>query len=228
MIATANYGFFNYLSLLLCLWLLDDEQLPGRRPPPPAAASPAPRHQLAYMLAAGLLVPVSLLPFLATVRAPVASRPALRRLRQTLGTLRWINAYHVFATITQVRREAVIEGSADGTTWQAYEWRWKPGDPQRAPVFVAPHQPRVDFQMWFLLLGGRGFPPYVRRLIDALLAGPGPVHTLFSVDPFPDQPPAALRVAVYRYRFSDLPMRAATGAWWTRELEGYSRTFARE
>jgi hypothetical protein len=77
--------------------------------------------------------------------------------------------------------------------------------------------------MWFLLLGGRVLAPWFQRLLDRLLHEPAAVAPLFARDPFPTTPPRLLRVAVYRYRFSDAATRAATGAWWTRELEGTTR-----
>ncbi|TMA55886.1 MAG: lipase maturation factor family protein [Deltaproteobacteria bacterium] len=49
---------------------------------------------------------------------------------------------------------------------------------------------------------------------------------LFARDPFPQTPPQRLRVAFYRYRFTDVATRRATGAWWSRELLGYSRPLA--
>src|SRR5262249_11554310 len=81
------------------------------------------------------------------------------------------------------------EGSDDGVTWQSYELRYEPGDVDRAPPFVAPHQPRVDFQMWFLLLGGRMLAPWFRTLLDRLLHEPAVVAPLFARDPFPTTPP---------------------------------------
>jgi hypothetical protein len=143
--------------------------------------------------------------------------------RALLDDIRSINAYHLFAQMTLVRREPVIEGSDDGVTWQPYELRYEPGDVDRSPPFVAPHQPRVDFQMWFLLLGGRLLAPWFRTLLDRLQHDPAAVAPLFARDPFPTTPPRWLRVAVYRYRFSDPATRAGTGAWWTRELEGTTR-----
>ena len=74
------------------------------------------------------------------------------------------------ATMTRIRREPIFEGSIDGTTWLPYEFHAKPGDPSRAPPFVAPHQPRVDFQLWFLLLGNRPLPAYARQLIHQMVA----------------------------------------------------------
>ena len=91
-----------------------------------------------------------------------------------------------------------------------------------APPFVAPHQPRVDFQMWFLLLG-RGLAGWFQTLLDRMRHDPAAVAPLFARDPFGGAPPRYLRLAVYRYRFTDAATRAHTGAWWTRELEGVTR-----
>ncbi|MBV8417731.1 MAG: lipase maturation factor family protein, partial [Verrucomicrobia bacterium] len=32
-------------------------------------------------------------------------------------------------------------------SWQSYDFKYKAGDLQRAPPLVAPHQPRLDWQM---------------------------------------------------------------------------------
>jgi hypothetical protein len=219
-LATANYGFFNYLSLALCLWVLDDGHL-GR---PAGEARPAPATTTAALtLATAVLVPVSLVPFLLLVPAFRPLARALLPLDALLDGVRSINAYHLFAQMTLVRREAVIEGSDDGVAWRAYELHYEPGDVDRAPPFVAPHQPRVDFQMWFLLLGGRPLAPWFQALLERIQHDPGVVAPLFARDPFPEAPPRLLRVAVYRYRFTDAATRARTGAWWARELIGVSR-----
>ncbi len=228
-IATANYGFFNYLSLLLCLWMLDDADLARlgwRTPVEPRA--PHPVADAAAVATAALLVPLSIVPFLPFLHPPDTLSRVLIPVRRVLDTTRTINAYHLFASMTLVRREVVIEGSDDGATWRPYEFRWKPGDPQRAPAFVAPHQPRVDFQLWFLLLGHRHGDRYFQTLLVRLLTDPPVVASLFSDDPFPTTPPRRLRIAFYRYRFTDRATRAATGAWWTRDLEGYSRVLDRD
>lgn len=224
---TANYGYFNYLSIALLLFVLDDRQLSGfaarvRRPlapVPPRQRSPVGTTALAAI--AVVLVASSVVQFLPLVRAARGLLPPLAPVRRVLNTVRTVNAYHLFAQMTLVRREAVIEGSTDGVRWLPYEFRYKPGDPMRPPPFVAPHQPRVDFQMWFLPLGGNG--RWFDALLARLLAEPEAVAPLFAGNPFPDDPPRRLRVAIYRYRFSDVPTRRATGAWWTRELEGYSQ-----
>jgi hypothetical protein len=145
-------------------------------------------------------------------------------LSATIGSFRSVNIYHLFATMTLVRYEVVIEGSADGTTWVPYEFRYKAGDPNRPPPVVAPHQPRVDFQLWFLLLRGRPpADPYFNNLLARLFQAPQAVAPLFSHDPFPNAPPEFIRLAFYRYHFTDWATRRASGAWWQRELLGYSK-----
>jgi hypothetical protein len=224
-VLTANYGFFNYLSMALCLFVLDDGHLVWAARqlgwklvaprPRPARGGPT----VALGLLAVLIVPLSVVPF--TPFFPVSGR-ALMPVRIVLNNWRSINAYHLFASMTLLRREVVIEGSSDGTTWLPYEFRYKPGDPDRAPVFVAPYQPRVDFQLWFLLLGGPPRAPYFHTLIARLFEAPPAVAPLFSRDPFPKTPPAFIRLLYYRYTFTDSATRAATGAWWHRELLGSS------
>ena len=230
-ILTANYGFFNYLTMALCVFVLDDGHLRwvARRLRWVLAESPPPRQSAgrspALAVVALILVPLSIVPFFSFVRP--LSRGMLP-LRRTLNVFRSINAYHLFAQMTLVRREVVIEGSTDGVHWLPYEFRYKPGDPLRAPPFVAPHQPRVDFQLWFFALDGRASPRYFTDLLARLFSAPRVAAPLFSQDPFADKAPALLRVAFYRYQFSDTATRRATGAWWVRELLGYSTNMTAE
>jgi hypothetical protein len=220
---TANYAIFNYLSMALALFALDDTHLAwvARRfgrplvPLPPRPLSRARSAALGVM--AVLLVPLSIVQFLPFV-PPLRERARnLAPVRRVLNTVRSVNAYHLFAQMTLVRREPVIEGSDDGVTWRPYEFHYKPGDPDRRPPFVAPHQPRVDFQAWFLLLGRRGGARWFDTLLARLLEEPKTVGALFAHDPFGGRAPGRLRVAFWRYRFG--------ASWWQRDLEGYSREF---
>jgi len=222
-LATANYGFFNYLSVAVALWVLDDGHF-GRA----AVPQEPPRRSFVVPLAVPVLVALSVIEFLPFLHLPAGLDRRVLPVRRAVAPFRSVNSYHLFAHMTLVRREAVIEGSADGATWLPYEFRYKPGDPVRSPPFVAPHQPRVDFQLWFLLLGPRSGARYFDTLLRRLLTVPEVVAPLFARDPFPDTPPRFVRVAVYRYRFTDVATRRATGAWWQRELEGYSRALDAE
>ncbi len=225
-IATANYTFFNYLTMALCLFMLDDQQLaPVCRRLRLSKSVPSRRERgwgdFVVVPLALIVLALSFLPFLRFLRQlPEPLWP----IQRVVDTYRIANAYHLFASMTLIRREAVIEGSDDGETWEEYEFRYKPGNLSRPPPFVAPHQPRVDFQLWFLLLGQRWGAPYFDRLLQLLLEKPEKVAPLFAKMPYRLSPPKYLRVGVYRYQFTDFETRRSTGAWWKRELIAYSQT----
>jgi predicted DCC family thiol-disulfide oxidoreductase YuxK len=232
-ILTANYGFFNYLSMALCLFVLDDGHLNWAAQRFGWTLTTAPPRRfpvwqtLSLSAGAAVVIPVSVILFAPFYRPLAAFNQDITPVRASIAPFRSLNIYHLFASLTLVRREVVIEGSNDGTTWQSYEFRYKPGDVDRPPPFVAPHQPRVDFQLWFLLLGGR--PPralYFNNLLARMFQDPHAVAPLFSRDPFPDAPPRLIRLVFYRYRFTDWATRRASGAWWQRELLGYSKLMA--
>ena len=144
----------------------------------------------------------------------------LREILQLVSPLRTVNAYGLFAVMTTTRPEIIVEGSDDGVTWLPYEFKWKPGDLKRPPAFVAPHQPRLDWQMWFAALGNvRGHPWFVNFLVR-LLQGSPEVVALLEKNPFPVRPPRRIRAVLYEYHFTDCVARRATGDWWRREPKG--------
>jgi hypothetical protein len=122
--------------------------------------------------------------------------------------------------MTTKRHEIIVEGSMDGTTWQPYEFRFKPGELTRRPEFIAPHMPRLDWQMWFAALGDVQSQRWFVYFCGRLLEGSPPVLALLERNPFPHAPPRFLRAVVWDYHFTDPAERRATGAWWKRELLG--------
>jgi hypothetical protein len=142
------------------------------------------------------------------------------KLLDSIRPLRIVNAYGLFAVMTTTRAEIVVEGSDDGATWSAYEFKWKPGNLNRRPAFVAPHQPRLDWQMWFAALSSYRQQPWFASFLGRLLQGSPDVLALLEKNPFPDHPPRYIRSVVYDYRFSDFKTRRETGAWWVRTEQG--------
>jgi hypothetical protein len=220
--ATGNYGFFNLLSLVLCVTALDDTALRGlvpRRgkpaPVPPADAWVAPLRRVPAFVLAAAVLPLSLGHMQARLLgADTVPGPMLSWMRAA-APWRSVNAYGLFANMTTTRREIVVEGSSDGEEWLAYEFRWKPGDPSRRPGFVQPHMPRLDWQMWFAALSGRP-PAWFTSLEERLLEGSPAVLALLGTNPFPDAPPRFLRAMIWDYRFADPAERERTGVWWVR------------
>jgi lipase maturation factor len=131
-----------------------------------------------------------------------------------------VNSYGLFAVMTTERPEIVVEGSMDGEGWAAYSFRYKPGDVARAPRFVAPYQPRLDWQMWFAALGNYRENPWFVNFAVKLLEGSPEVRGLLEADPFQGRRPRYIRAELYDYRFTDAEERRKTGDWWKREAKG--------
>jgi hypothetical protein len=123
--------------------------------------------------------------------------------------------------MTKTRPEIIVEGSQDGVTWQSYEFKYKVGEPQRAPPIVAPHQPRLDWQMWFAALDDIRGEPWFMNFLARLLQGSPTVVRLLQVNPFPDSPPRYIRARLFEYHFTNALERQQTGAWWKREEKGF-------
>jgi len=213
-LATGNYGFFNLLTLVLLVPLLYDPVL-GFFDTLFAHAADDP---------VVLLVDIIFISFLALNVCQLVrlfSRPFwLNRLLAALAPFMISNGYGLFAVMTTSRFEFVIEGSHDLRTWQAYEFRWKPGDPWRPPRQAAPHQPRLDWQMWFAALDPRRIEPWLVTLVTRLLEGSPRVLSLLEHNPFPNAPPQQVRLLVYRYHFTSRAVRRGEGRWWARTLVG--------
>jgi hypothetical protein len=230
---TGNYCFFNLLTIALCLLLIDDSVVgtPLRGIRGQRGALCLPERLSTY---AGIAVVIVTLPINAwlifSAFKPLNRPPrALATLYERLEAFRIASGYGLFRVMTKDRGEIVLEGSADGIEWLPYEFKWKPGDVRRAPGWCAPHQPRLDWQMWFAALGTPRENPWFVALVYRLLQGSQEVNGLLANNPFPDGPPRYIRAMFYRYRFTTLTELRQTGAWWKREaLREYLPTLSLE
>lgn len=225
-LVTGNYTFFNWLTLALCVLLFDDFVL-GRLWPRPLApgspsgpqVSPLP-HRFAAGCVAIVFVGLSLMQMVAAFGPLPGWTSPVVTVYRWLAPFRTVNSYGLFAVMTTERPEIVIEGSADGREWKEYEFRYKPGDLLGRPQFVAPYQPRLDWQMWFAALGTYQQNPWFINFSARLLEGSPTVLALMKKNPFPGGPPKYLRAQLYDYRFTTFAERARTGAWWKRTYKG--------
>ncbi len=222
---TGNYCFFNLLTIALCLLLIDDASI-GRK----HATVRDRRYSDQLCSYAAIAVIVVTLPINAwlifSAFKPRARPPhALANLYEQLEAFRIVNGYGLFRVMTKDRCEIVLEGSAEDVEWLPYEFKWKPGDVKRAPGWCAPHQPRLDWQMWFAALERPQQNPWLVGLIVRLLQGSDDVNRLLAHNPFPERPPRYIRAVFYRYRFTTVSELRQSGAWWKRqELREYLPT----
>lgn len=242
---TGNYTFFNWLSIALCVLAFDDAAfrkcLNCARGTPrlrrltdetdlEVKSDPAGKRtevRAPKIWPTSIVVPIACVIFTLTMAELLG---ALRLWNKwpapTVAVFEWLapfrsfNSYGLFAVMTTTRPEIIVEGSDDGVKWRAYQFKYKPGEVQRRPAFVAPHQPRLDWQMWFAALSDFRHNPWFVNFCIRLLQGSPNVIALLKENPFPDKPPKFIRAQLYDYRFTDFATHRQTGAWWKRELLG--------
>jgi hypothetical protein len=222
---TGNYTFFNLLTIALCLPLLDnawwcsisprgllkkchlmDDTFPEAPVPQRVVTTGFALFVFAFT---GVQALSSVIPALQAV-------PGFAATAERVGPFRSLNNYGLFAVMTNPRPELIFEGSDDGREWRAYEFRHKPGELSRRPTWVAPHQPRLDWQLWFAALGSPNQNPWVLSLCEHLLRGTPEVTALLGQNPFREKPPRFMRVVRYEYHFTDPATRRNSGQWWRR------------
>jgi len=212
LIVAGNYSYYNVLTFVLALPLLDDEALARVSRAPFETVAPARSAWWAWALAAAY----TFFSVTAFSRRFVVD-PPLARVQAWLNPLHVVNAYGAFAVMTKTRPEIIVEGSDDGVAWRAYDFPWKPGPLERRPDFVAPWQPRLDWQMWFASLGSCSQNPWFLSFQQHLLQGTPEVLALLRPGPFAKAPPKYVRSTTWEYRFAPL---AQPGVWWTRTRTG--------
>jgi hypothetical protein len=227
--ATGNYGFFNLLTVILCLALLDDRDwswLRSRgigilsRGAVSTADSEVPKtcgwslSRRVIVGGTGAILLIATGGVLIEAVWPAAPIPGeVTLLQNKLAPLRIANSYGLFAVMTTRRPEIIVEGSEDAVGWRPYRFRWKPCELDRKPRFTPFHLPRLDWQMWFAALGGNcRSQAWFLRFEERLLEGSPEVLALLRDNPFPDRPPKYVRARLYLYQFTRWPSRD----WWDR------------
>jgi predicted DCC family thiol-disulfide oxidoreductase YuxK len=221
---TGNYNWFNLQTMLLCLLLFDDAAL--ARVVPERARAWLPLRKTARQRAAPRLVigvVAALLVFMSLIEMDLrfgGNPPApVRAVDAFLEPLHLTSPYGLFAVMTTQRNEIVIEGSNDGVEWREYEFRYKPGRLSRRPPWNIPHQPRLDWQMWFAALDDPRRLRWFWLFLERLLHNEPAVTALLASNPFPDRPPLYVRAKFYEYTYTDGGAHAR-GLWWERRLLG--------
>ena len=231
---TSNHNFFNLLTMILCLFLFDDRALrsllpaslasrlsgaPRRSTPDISPGQGRPPGKVLAGLLAGFIFLVSAFQFWEMFSGRSSPAP-VAAVMDAVAPFRIVNKYHVFPTMKRERKELIVEGSHDGEHWQPYVFKYKPGALDRRPPVVIPHQPRLDWMMWFVPAGHPLNMMWFDRFLRRLLENAPPVIGLLESNPFPDKPPRYLRTNLYRYSFTDRHTRRSSGNWWKRDYLG--------
>ena len=221
LVLSGNFAWLNLITIVLAVATLANAMLGASSlwhgVPPQMSATPA--WYDALVIAITLLI-------LALSYWPARNLVSRRQLMNfSFNPFHLVNTYGAFGSITRIRYEVIIEGTGDrtitpSTTWKAYEFKGKPGDPRRLPPQVAPYHLRLDWLMWFAAMSSPMEHYWFVPLVIKLLQNDRPTLKLLKHSPFADGPPVFVRADLYRYRFTTTRERRETHAWWTRERVG--------
>lgn len=221
LIVSGNYAWLNWLTVVLAFSAFGV---------PDMHSALAPRPMLfewtLYALAAATLL-LSIEPTLNLFSKQQA-------MNATYNSLHLVGSYGAFGSVTRERYEIVLEATLDetlsfDTQWREYEFKGKPGPPQRWPRQWAPYHLRLDWLMWFLPLRSvvsrhgvstRGYPVWFMRLVRRLLRVDAPTLALLKSAPFGKQSPSYVRALFYRYQMATARERAEGGQYWKRSYIG--------
>ncbi len=174
-ILSGNYGFFNILTIIICITLFDDQFWKRfydtkflRLSNDVEISGKVGTIKLGFSFAL-------LICFLYTFKVFVVrdfqgnnseninkndNRSSFgQKIIDAAQLSRSMNAYGLFRVMTTTRPEILIELQSKDSSWSNVNFNYKPGSESIRPKFFFPHMPRLDWQMWFEAL-------YLERLAD--------------------------------------------------------------
>nr|WP_203614765.1 lipase maturation factor family protein [Streptomyces sp. SID13726] len=214
LVLSGNFAWLNWITMVLALSAV------RLRGDPPALPDAPLWYEVLVLTVAALLLGLSHRP----VRNLLSRRQIMNR---SFDPLHLVNTYGAFGSVSRIRYEVVVEGTADDvprgdSEWREYEFRGKPGDPRHWPRQFAPYHLRLDWMMWFAALSPAYAESWFGTLVERLLENDEATLGLLRRSPFPaDAPPRYVRARLFRYRYTTWRELRATGACW-------ERTFVRE
>ena len=220
LIISGNLSFLNYLTIALCIPLLDDRFLKfifRRKTCQTLAGSrdTAPGWQRKTLIVAisALLIGLSINPI-----SNIISKNQV--MNTSFDNLSLMNTYGAFGSVGDKRFEIIIEGTTDkeitaNTKWKAYEFKCKPGDVTRRPCFMSPYHYRLDWQIWFAAMGSYQQHPWLVHFVYKLLLNDEKTIGLIQNNPFSKKAPKYIRATLFRYEFTEAGR--LDKRWWKRK-----------
>lgn len=220
---TGNFSYLNHLTVVLCTTLLNNQVLSYVMAPPQSQEVPNVYLNVFLYGVGTFLVAMQLMQqwnyFFPNKR--------FGKIMYWLSLFHIVNRYGIFAVMTTVRYEIVVEGSQDGLVWQEYLFKHKPSEITRRPRRISPYQPRIDWQVWFLPFTTFQSAGWFQRFLYHLLRGTPEVLHLLRGNPFEGKPPKYIRAVIYEYVYSSPQEKKEKGWWWRRQYIGeYSPTLS--
>lgn len=223
LIFNGNYAFLNFLAIIAAVGIFDDSFFRKILPKLIVAkAEEAERNAVfskdSFIISWIVVVLVVML----SVPVVVNLLSSSQAMNTSFNQLHLVNTYGAFGSIGTVRNELIIEGTHDealneNTAWKEYDFKHKPGPVDEKLTFIAPYQPRIDWQIWFAAMSSYEREPWLVHYVWKLLHNDKNALSLIENNPFPEKPPKYIRILIYRYEFEN-PYQSENV--WKRELLG--------
>lgn len=218
LIISGNYAWLNWMTLILAFSGISDAYLQYLIPIAiPTGLTLPLQFEILTILIGIIVIYMSINP----IKNMISHH---QRMNASFNPLHLVNTYGAFGSVTRKRYEIILEGTTDekvskDTVWQAYEFRGKPGDPNRIPMQFAPYHLRLDWQMWFAAMSSIRSNPWLLRLILKLLQNDKSTLKLLQENPFNDKPPKQIRARLFHYQYANIKEGKEIGQWWKRSFE---------
>ncbi|XP_049623937.1 lipase maturation factor 1 isoform X1 [Suncus etruscus] len=240
LIISGNLSFLNWLTMVPSIACFDDAALSFLFPSGAGSVKDrvrklqkemleTPRPQT-YSHLVRRVVNVLLAVLLAALSVPVVMNllsPG-QVMNGSFNSLRIVNTYGAFGSITKERTEVVLQGTASSNAsspdalWEEYEFPCKPGGLQRRPCLASPYHHRLDWLMWFAAFQTYEQNEWILHLAGKLLVNDPDATSLLAQNPFQGRhPPRWIRAEHFKYKFSRPGgVHAAEAKWWIRKRIG--------
>ncbi len=207
LIISGNLSFLNWITLVAVIGCFDDTFFKKILPKSiikkaEYAATHAKKSKAQVIITLILFIIISLLSISVILNLIGPSQI----MNTSFNRLHLVNTYGAFGSVGKERLELIVEGTTDEyidqtTEWKEYEFKAKPGNISRTLPFIAPYQPRIDWQIWFAAMSTPQQYPWVIHLVWKLLHNDPETITLIEKNPFQEKPPQFIRVSLYKYEF---------------------------
>ncbi len=162
---SGNYNFFNFLAIGLLMVSLDNSifsrlKLDFTR-----------ELRLNYQLKLYFSLPIFII-YIAGHFAIFSNFVSPGLARPVFPNWYWMNSYGLFANMTLERKELIIEVSADRSNWELVDFPHKIDFEGDKTGWIAPHQPRIDWQLWFAALSPEKHELWFLKLLRNILLHP--------------------------------------------------------
>lgn len=222
LILVGNFAVLNWLTIVAIIAFFDDAFLSRVLPSFLVERARAAKEEVRAVSDLRHGVHLALVVFVALMSVPIVVNMAAPTQTMNMALNDWnlVNSYGAFGGIRPERTELVIEGTRDkdlsDARWREYDVPHKPDQVDDPLTQVAPYQPRLSWQLWFASMSTPGREPWLRHLVWKLLHNDEQGLALMEDNPFPEGPPAHIRIQRYRFEMQG-PL---AGDNWDREMLG--------